>query len=142
MISQEKFESAINLLEGHFSKELSPATVSIWREHLNHHLTDQELIKAVKKAIIECEFMPTAKKLVEMGKQSDENSQAYQEFKGLPSEQMNMPPEQIAENLHRISEICKQMGEQKNLRKPPKPDYEALSKDIVKMWKRQGYLND
>ncbi|PHJ65040.1 hypothetical protein VF04_04465 [Nostoc linckia z7] len=69
MITQEKFEKAIAILQTYFSKKIEPeAALAIWQEYLGDNLNDAELGQAVKEAIIQCRphpsFMPTPKELV------------------------------------------------------------------------------
>ncbi|WGV29126.1 hypothetical protein [Halotia branconii] len=72
MITQAKFEKGIALLQTHFNRELSPSAVAIWSEYLNQHLDDEQFTLAVKQAIIELDFFPNAKKLVEFAKTNNE----------------------------------------------------------------------
>ncbi len=65
MITQEKFDKGIALLQTHFNQELCPSAIAIWSEYLNEHLSDEEFTLAVKEAIIGLDFFPSAKKLVE-----------------------------------------------------------------------------
>jgi hypothetical protein len=69
MITQEKFEKAIAVLQTYFSKQIQPeSALAIWQEYLSDNLTDDELTQSVKQAIIQCRphpsFMPTPKELV------------------------------------------------------------------------------
>lgn len=70
MISDDRFNEGLDLLESHYSKSLSEDVIGIWREYLDNELDDKQFITAVKEAILSCEFMPTPKKLVEMATKS------------------------------------------------------------------------
>lgn len=72
MISQSKFDNGIALLQQHFNRELCPQAIAIWNEYLNEHLDDTGFVSAVKQAIINLEFFPTAKRLVEFATTSKE----------------------------------------------------------------------
>jgi hypothetical protein len=65
MISDEKFQRGINILQQHFSRTLIPEAIAIWKEYLNDQLDDSEFAQAIKECILGCEFFPTAKKLAE-----------------------------------------------------------------------------
>lgn len=143
MISQSKFEAALRLLQTHFNKQLNENVIAIWQEYLNQYLNDQQLTTAVKLAIAECEFMPTAKKLVELGCKSNENHQAYQEFKALPSQEMNMTEEERLENLRKLKAMWDGIGNKPKLK--PKPeianaDYRKVADDVINQWKREGLI--
>jgi hypothetical protein len=72
MITQAKFDKGIALLQTHFNRELSPNAIAIWSEYLNEHLDDEQFTLALKQAIIELDFFPNAKRLVEFATASNE----------------------------------------------------------------------
>lgn len=143
MISENNFKIAIKLLQEHFGRNLTDAASVIYFEYLNQHTSDAGLTAAVKSAIAESRFMPTAKELVEFSIQAAQEKR--QNDRALPPGQEEFSAEEIRENLRKISEICRQMSRKKSFPgsqpQQPKPDYEAMSKDLIKAWERQGYLD-
>ncbi|MBD2364664.1 hypothetical protein H6G36_26410 [Anabaena minutissima FACHB-250] len=72
MITQEKFDKGIALLQTHFNRELCKSAIAIWSEYLNEHLDDESFTIAVKQAILSLDFFPNAKRLVEFAFASKE----------------------------------------------------------------------
>lgn len=138
-MNTENFYTAIALLEEHFSKKLSDAALSIWFEYLSQHISDQGLASAVKFAIAESRFMPTAKELVEFSRQAAEEKR-HPAYYSLPQGNDEPSDEEDAENRRRIAELIREIAQRKgmNLKPKPKPDYEAIARDLTKAWEKNN----
>jgi hypothetical protein len=78
MLSKKALLNGLRLLELHFNKELNQEIIPIWYEFLNRELSEDEFFLGVKEAILECQFFPTAKQLVEFAQMGNETKSMYE----------------------------------------------------------------
>jgi len=79
MIESGMFLECLSLLSNHYSRQLQPEVIRIWKDYLDSQLSTEQFHQAVKQILLESRFFPTAKELVEMVK-GDAETQAMHEW--------------------------------------------------------------
>ncbi len=143
MISDAKFNSAIALLQEHFNRTLPEKTIAIWREYFNENLTDEQLTRGIKLAIVENKFMPTAKEVVDLSKQDGEMLRAYEVRNALPSAEMRMSEEERLENIRKLKAMwsSRKVPGNPEQKVQERQEYKEVAQKLIQQWKEQGLID-
>ena len=78
MIDEVVFIKGVQLLSNHFDRFLLPEVTALWKTYLDQRLTTAQFEAAVELILLESQFFPTAKKLVEAVKGDAETNALHE----------------------------------------------------------------